>query len=50
MSRLWPVFLYLLPLALMGHMKHGGSLWLFFPALASILLGWYLVRRVGDTT
>lgn len=41
------VFLFLVPFCLMGHIERGGSLWLFVPAFASVLLGWYLGRREG---
>lgn len=40
--------LYIVPLGVVGNIEQGGPLWLFIPAFASVLLGWYLGRREGD--
>ncbi len=47
MSRLWPVFLYIVPFCIMGNIERGAPLWLSVPAFVSILLGWYMGRREG---
>lgn len=47
MNHLWPVFLFLIPFCLVGHIEQGGPICLFIPAFASVLLGWYLGRREG---
>lgn len=47
LSHLWPLFLYLLPLGLIGNVEQGGPLWLMAPALASVLLGGCLARKGG---
>lgn len=44
---LWPLFLFLIPVGLVGEIDNGGPLWLMVPALASILLGAYLAHKGG---
>lgn len=48
MKHIYLVFLYIVPLCLIGSIEQGASLWLTVPAFASILLGWYLGWRGGE--
>lgn len=48
MKHIYLVFLYIVPLCLIGSIEQGASLWLTVPAFASILFGWYLGWRGGE--
>lgn len=48
MKHIYLVFLYIVPLCLIGSIEQGAYLWLTVPAFASILLGWYLGWRGGE--